>query len=279
MWANKDWLGSLFAERTPQAKLLHAYSRIFNTVEGNTTFYSIPSTATVARWREQTPSGFRFCFKLPQEITHRRMLRHADDVLRLFLTRVAPLGDRLGPFLIQLPAAFGTDRIEVLERFLERLPVEFTFAVELRRRAFHTAGDDSERVNALLVRFGVDRVILDTRAMRAGDALHPDVAEAEHKKPNLPILPIVTAGRPIVRFVGHPDFAANEPFIDEWCGRLAGWLRQGHLPHVFAHCPDNRHAPALARRIHQALTDRIDVGRLPQWPGEVERPPEQLRLF
>nr|WP_240472573.1 DUF72 domain-containing protein [Pectobacterium brasiliense] len=39
------------------------YSRYFTCVEGNTTFYALPSREVVERWRDMTHDDFHFCFK------------------------------------------------------------------------------------------------------------------------------------------------------------------------------------------------------------------------
>ena len=75
MWANGDWRGRLFAPHGGSDGMLAEYATVFDTVEGNTTFYSgAPRAEIVAAWARQAPRHFRFCFKLPAELTHRRRL-------------------------------------------------------------------------------------------------------------------------------------------------------------------------------------------------------------
>ncbi len=47
------------------------YFEEFDTIEVQLTFYTIPQTKTVQRWREEAPEGFRFTMKAFQGITHR----------------------------------------------------------------------------------------------------------------------------------------------------------------------------------------------------------------
>ena len=94
MWANRDWVGRSLPADTPAGRELDAYARVVNAVEGNTTFYATPDTATIDRWHAATPPGFRFVFKLPREITHDRRLRNSTAELRTFLGCIEPLGDR-----------------------------------------------------------------------------------------------------------------------------------------------------------------------------------------
>ena len=50
---------------------------------------------------EHTPPGFRFAAKLPKEITHEHHLHDSAPVLHRFLDAMSPLGEKLGPVLVQ----------------------------------------------------------------------------------------------------------------------------------------------------------------------------------
>ena len=78
IWGNKDWVGELFTKDAKTKDFLQQYASVFNTVEGNTTFYGLPSEATVARWREETSEGFRFAFKFSRAISHEKRLVNAE---------------------------------------------------------------------------------------------------------------------------------------------------------------------------------------------------------
>src|SRR5215208_2165430 len=93
VWAYKDWVGDLFPAGSKQGELLALYSRRLTTVEGNTTFYATPKPEVVQRWAAETPDSFRFCFKLPREVSHEGPLAAQVDVTRAFVERMAPLGE------------------------------------------------------------------------------------------------------------------------------------------------------------------------------------------
>jgi len=227
-------------------------------VEGNTTFYATPSPATVARWAELAPAGFRFCFKLPREITHDRKLRDTGPLLVGFVDRIAPLAGRLGPLQIQLPASFGPEDLPVLASFLDQLPGGLAFAVEVRHRAFFAGGESEGPLDAMLEQHQVDRVILDSRALFATPPTTPEGEEAWQNKPRLPVRPHATAGHPIVRLIGELDADRNLELWRSWVPKLAGWLAEGREPFVFTHTPDNVAAPDLARRFWQEVCDTVD---------------------
>ena len=102
---------------------LEEYARHFNCVEGNTTLYALPKPEVVLRWREQTTDDFRFCFKFPATISHQAALRHCDDLVTEFLTRMSPLAPRIGQYWLQLPATFGPRELPALWHFLDSVPV------------------------------------------------------------------------------------------------------------------------------------------------------------
>jgi uncharacterized protein YecE (DUF72 family) len=280
IWANKAWLGELFAPDTRPADFLRRYARVFNTVEGNTTFYAVPAPATVARWRDETPTGFRFVFKIPRSITHDRLLDGVMEDAAAFLERLAPLGDRLGPCLLQLPPAFGPPRLERLDGFLTALPSASGWAVEVRHPAFFGSGPAESDLQALLRRHGADRAVFDTRPLRAADRADPVVAAALKKKPDLPPRFEALGPRPMLRYVAHPDVDANRAWLVPWADLVARWLAEGRSPYVFTHAPDDFYAPRVARLFHTLLSERTAAGTLPPWPAEsASDAAEQPRLL
>ena len=281
LWGYAGWVGNFYTATAQPAEFLEQYASVFNTVEGNTTFYSLPSEDSVDRWRLATRAGFRFCFKFPREVTHRRMLDGADEATREVLDRLAPLEGRLGPFMLQLPPGFGPRRLASLDRFLGSLPGDVEVAVEVRHRQFFTDHDAGHALDDLLARRGCDRIVLDARALHGGDPSHPDVVAARHRKPDLPVVRRALGRHPVIRFVGHPEPSANDGWLEAIGETVAGWLREGRAPFVMVHCPNSRHVPALARRLHRLLVATgLDVGTMPQWPAEHgDGRQDQLSLF
>lgn len=275
MWGMKDWTGSLYTRSARSQDYLAQYARVFNAVEGNTTFYSPPPAESVLRWRDATPADFRFSFKFPRAVTHDLGLEGAAAETSEFLRRMAPLGERLGPYMIQLAPSFGPDKMDVLDRYLRSLPADFHYAVELRHRGFYESEDAARRVNDLLALHGAERIVMDTRAMRSGDPSHPDLQAARRKKPNLPVDPVALGRRPMVRLVCHPDDEVNVPWLEKWSALLVRWIRHGRRPVVFVHCPNDVHSPRFARQLHGLLSAAAEVGAMPAWPGEEETEDEQ----
>jgi uncharacterized protein YecE (DUF72 family) len=85
----------------------------------------------VARWRRESPDGFRFTLKAHQRITHFKRLEGAAEDVAALVGAAAGLGDRLGSILFQLPPTFRHDSGR-LERFLDELPPGPRYAMEFR---------------------------------------------------------------------------------------------------------------------------------------------------
>jgi uncharacterized protein YecE (DUF72 family) len=118
----------------PHEKLAF-YAKIFDTVEVDSSFYGIPKISDLENWSRQVPEHFKFSFKMPRDITHVENLSSTSYPLaKEFIGRLAVLKNKLGAVLIQLPQAFKMTAANAanLAGFLEFLPGEISFAVELR---------------------------------------------------------------------------------------------------------------------------------------------------
>jgi len=284
MWADRRWVGTLFPAATRPGDELAVYSTWCNAVEGNTTFYALPSPAAVDRWRTQAPPWFRFCFKLPRTVTHDRRLRNTEAPVGAFLAALEPLADRLGPLWIQLPPSFGARDLGVLDSFLASLQRHtggereepLSWGVEVRNRAFEAEGSAERELNDLLHEHRVERVLIDTRAVFAGPRVTDAEIEAFERKPRLRVRPVAIGPRPVVRFIGQTDPRANPMYWAPWVTKVAQWLNEGRSPYVFIHTPDNVAAPLHAREFHAAVAEHV-VGLAPL--PEPLRAPAQELLF
>lgn len=139
-WNYTAWLGPFFPDGTRPQDFLTVYARAFDTVEVDSTFYAIPSSATVRGWAARTPDHFVFSLKLPQAITHEARLRDVTGTTEAFFDRARELGPKLGPILIQLGPDFGPNELPALVEFLPRLPHDLKIAIEFRQRGWITEG-------------------------------------------------------------------------------------------------------------------------------------------
>ena len=132
-----DWSGVFYPPALAARNVLGHYSRFFNAVEIDSTFYGTPRVETVKRWASAVPPDFRFCPKTPRGITHEKGLTAAHLDMAAFLAVLRTLGEKLGPVLIQLPPTFSTENAPALAAFLRELPADLRFAVEFRHISWH----------------------------------------------------------------------------------------------------------------------------------------------
>jgi uncharacterized protein YecE (DUF72 family) len=137
-WSYPDWVGTFYPPGSKQEDWLPFYGGVFDTVELDTTFYHPPRPSVVRSWERHAPPGFRFSAKVPQRITHESRLSNMGGHLKDFVESLAPLGEKLGPLLVQMPAEFERDAgtVGVLERFLVAAPTEVRLAVEFRHASW-----------------------------------------------------------------------------------------------------------------------------------------------
>ncbi|MDF9620871.1 DUF72 domain-containing protein [Pseudomonas entomophila] len=275
-WSENAWRDYLYPTDSRPTEFLGLYSQVFNAVEGNTTFYARPAPATVERWAQVMPPGFRFTAKFPGDVSHGGDLRAQLDSAIDFTRLMAPLGERVSPYWLQLPAQFGPARMGELAHFLDEVGVPV--AVEVRNDAFFARGEEERLLNRLLHERGVERICLDPRALFSCVSRDPAVLHAQAKKPKVPPRPCAFSQHPQVRFIGHPELAANETFLTPWVDKVAAWIEEGRSPYMFLHTSDNRLAAALARHFHQRLMARLPgLAGLPELPRAPEV--EQLGLL
>lgn len=133
----KDWVGPFYPAGTPQRGYLAYYCKAFNTVEVDTTFYSIPKPKIVQSWYKTSPANFQFCVKTPRRITHELGLRNAQELMVEFIDSLHDLGNKLGPILIQLPPRYSQENYSILSEFIESLPRIHRYAIEFRHVSWY----------------------------------------------------------------------------------------------------------------------------------------------
>ncbi len=142
-WNYKDWISPSESEvrfyppNIKTSQMLEFYSRLFECVEVDSTFYAIPSKKVVEGWKTKTPPEFKFALKIPREITHEKMLdKSALPMLNEFCDSVSILGEKLFAVLIQLPPQFEANKQNALNLryFLGHLPRSMRFSIEFRNQ-------------------------------------------------------------------------------------------------------------------------------------------------
>ncbi|WP_205325641.1 DUF72 domain-containing protein [Glycomyces sp. YM15] len=134
-WQYRDWRGVLYPEGVPQRRWLEHYAERFPAVENDGAFYRLPERGTFERWRSETPKRFVMALKVSRFLTHLKRLRDPAEPVKRLTDAAAGLGDRLGPFLLQLPPTLKADP-DRLADCLDRFPEGARVAVEPRHESW-----------------------------------------------------------------------------------------------------------------------------------------------
>ena len=97
------WKGRFYPAALPGSKMLRHYAERLTGVELNGSFYRTPPETTLEKWADETPPGFRFCMKANRGLTYSAEAFDKVGLARIFTQRIATLGERLGPVLLQFP--------------------------------------------------------------------------------------------------------------------------------------------------------------------------------
>lgn len=167
-WHYAHWRGPFYPENVPEREWLRFYSRQFETVEINNSFYHLPTAESLTEWANTTPPDFCFAAKASRYLTHMKKLKDPQPALATFLSRIEVLGTKLGPILFQLPPHWRCN-LARLEAFLAILPAQHRYAFELRDPSWQTPA-----VLALLARYHAAACIFDLAGVQSPGELTTD---------------------------------------------------------------------------------------------------------
>jgi uncharacterized protein YecE (DUF72 family) len=155
------------ADRFPATgSSLMRYASVFDGVEINSSFYRRHKLETWQRWADSVPDHFRFAVKVPKEVTHVLRLVGAEAVFDTFLQDIQPLGEKLGPVLLQLPPNFAFDA-PVAAAFFDHIRSVFAGCLVIEPRH---QGWGSVEALTLLSEHRLSRVIADPAVVRYDQA-------------------------------------------------------------------------------------------------------------
>jgi uncharacterized protein YecE (DUF72 family) len=102
--------------KVPGQSSLRAYSRIFNFVEVNYTFYKYPVIGMVEHWRKTVPTDFTFSVRCHQDLTHRIGLKPVEEAYAVFSQMTGICRVLNAPFLhLETPPRYTFDEQKIKE--------------------------------------------------------------------------------------------------------------------------------------------------------------------
>lgn len=230
---------------------LEYYSSQFNSIELNATFYRIFPPEQFEKWREKTPSNFKFFPKLNQEISHWKRLNEVKDVVDNYLYSAINLEEKLGTIFLQMHNNFAPKDFNRVVSFIEAWPKEVPLAVEFRHTDWYNDPTVSEELFQLLETNNISNVIVDTAGRR--DLMHMRL----------------TNPTAFVRYVGanHPTDYTR---LDDWIKRLKTWKTQGIKEiDFFIHQNIEKESPLLSAYFIKQLN--AELGAQLKVPNEAQQ--------
>jgi len=219
-YSYKEWKGTFYPDDLPAAKMLPFYAEHFESVEINNTFYRMPESKTLLKWKSEVPDRFTFVLKAPQRITHQKKLNDAGDDVRYFFDVAASLDEKLGPVLFQLPPYFRKDATRLRE-FIDVVPREARIGFEFRHQSW------------------MDEEIFDI--LRGRDAALCASDTDEVSDPGALVVPTATWGYQRLRRTDYDDAQ-----LRAWRERIA--KQNWSDAYVFFKHEDEGKGPAFAKR-------------------------------
>ncbi len=260
-WASKDWVGDLYPNRTKAADYLSWYAKTFNSIEFNSTHYRTPTADQVKKWAGAVGSGFRFCPKVPQVISHYRKLVGVEEEVTRFATSILHFEEKLGPSFLQLHESYGPAGMDNLAKFAAQWPREVPLAIEFRHPDWFVHQTLLPAAADILEKAGIGTVITDVAGRR--DVLHTSL----------------TTRFAMVRFVGNALHPSDYTRTDDWMTRYQTAVDQG-LEDIYVF-PHEGGDPAAAIMGREYLT-RLRAAFQPEYAGEASGTASegnQLALF
>ena len=133
------WQPGFYPDDLPKSKWFKFYSKQFNTLELNNTFYKFPTVASLKKLYLAAPTGFVFSIKTPRLITHFKQLKECKNQLNDFYNSVHDgMKEKAGALLFQFPPKFifTEERIQLIK---DALDPSFRNVVEFRDKSWWTA--------------------------------------------------------------------------------------------------------------------------------------------
>jgi len=245
-WNKTDLKG--FYPRGTKDELTY-YSRQFNAIELNATFYNSPSKQQVETWKSKTPSDFKFFPKIPQSISHYSRLLNTDEKVSEFVDTTVLFNEQLGMAFLQMIDNFKPTHFDRLADFLTRFPKGYPLAVEVRNEEWFSNKEIAEKYYRLLEETNKTNILVDTAGRR--DMMHMRL----------------TTPTAFVRYVGanHPTDYTR---LEDWIKTIVEWKEAGlQQLYFFIHQNVELESPLLAahfiERLNKAIGTDLTIPRKP----------------
>jgi uncharacterized protein YecE (DUF72 family) len=257
-WGRKEWIGKIYPKGTKDANFLDEYVKHYNSIELNATHYKLYKQADIKKWADKAQGkDFKFCPKVYNGISHFGSLKDKQFLTDAFLEGIVGFENHLGPVFLQVSDKFAPKRKEELYHYLETLPKDVQFFLEVRHPDWFLK-PNQEELFTTLKKLKLGAVITDTAGRRDCCHMH------------------LTIPKTFIRFVGNSLHPTDYTRIDEWVGRIKYWVDKGLQElYFFMHMHDEAFSPELTVYLVEKINKACGLNL--QMPQFVEG--KQANLF
>jgi uncharacterized protein YecE (DUF72 family) len=238
-WGRTEWLGKIYPPKTKEKDFLQQYVQHYNCIELNATHYKVYGAAAIEKWAAQAKGkDFLFCPKMYQGVTHKGNLYGKNFLTSEFLRGVTAFKEHLGPVFIQVSETYSPKRKDDLFHYLQSLPTDMQFFVEVRHRSWFENTEERNELLQTLQSLHIGAVITDTAGRRDCCHMH------------------LTVPKVFIRYVGNSLHPSDYSRTDAWINRMKYWIDNGLKEiYFFMHMHDETFSPELT----VYLVDKINA--------------------
>lgn len=250
---NKEELKGFYPKGTKDE--LTYYSKQFNSIELNATFYNVPSSKQIEVWRDKTPKNFKFFPKLSNTISHEKRLNDVKQDVAEFCKVISNFEEKLGMAFLQLHENFEPKDFDKLKKVIEEFPKGIRLGIEVRNKEWFSNLEIQNKFCELLEKYDVANIIVDTAGRR--DMLHMRL----------------TNSVAFIRYVSA-NHESDITRLDEWITRIEKWRAEGlQKLYFFVHQNNEIESPLLATHFIEQINK---VFKLKVTVPERKLPPKDL---
>ena len=227
-WGRKEWIGKIYPKGTKDANFLDEYVKHYNSVELNATHYKLYNNADLQKWVDKVKNkNFKFSPKVYQSISHFGSFKDKKFLTDTFLESIMTFGKHLGAVFLQVSDRFAPKRKEELFEYLQSLPKDVQFFLEVRHPDWFLKPANEELFQKLK-QLKIGAVITDTAGRRDCCHMH------------------LTIPKTFIRYVGNSLHKTDFPRIDSWVKRIKYWIENGiQEVNFFMHMHEEATSPEL----------------------------------
>jgi len=242
VWAEDAWVGDLYPEGTKKKDYQAEYIKRMSCIELNSTFYNAKKVVFQKLADAAQGHDFKICPKYNRQVSHfKRISEESYEFVDYFVDMCLTFGDNLGMPFIQMPENFAPKWFERVQTFVERLPMDFSTAIELRHPEWYQ-GEVFNELFQMLQENNKVAVITDTATKR----------EIIHQR--------LTTDKAFIRFAAYEQHPSNLKRMDAWAERLSEWVKLGVKEvYFFSKQEDETYAPRQAEYMIQKLNQLTDL--------------------